>query len=85
VVVLGKERMDTPDWCSAAFAGLNTRRAPVVSAQMKLALAFLVWILMAVVLVVGCVMAVHGKFWLLGLGVTAFLVLMAKYGFLSHD
>jgi hypothetical protein len=52
---------------------------------MKLALAFLVWILMAVVLVVGCVMAVHGKFWLLGLGVTAFLVLMAKYGCLSHD
>ena len=52
---------------------------------MKLALAFLVWFVMAAVLATGCVMAVHGKFWLLGLGVTSFAVLMAKYGCLTHD
>ncbi len=52
---------------------------------MKLALAFFVWFLMAAVLATGCVMAVHGKFWLLGLGMTTFVVLMAKYGCLTHD
>jgi hypothetical protein len=52
---------------------------------MKLALAFFVWFLMAAVLATGCVMAVHGKFWLLGLGVASFVALMAKYGCLTHD
>lgn len=59
--------------------------APYYSARMKLALAFFVWFLMAAVLATGCVMAVHGKFWLLGLSVTGFVVLMAKYGCLTHD
>ena len=40
---------------------------------------------MAVVLVVGCVMAVHGKFWLLGIGVVGFIALVGKIGCLSHD
>lgn len=40
---------------------------------------------MAAVLATGCVMAVHGKFWLLGLSLTTFVVLMAKYGCLTHD
>jgi hypothetical protein len=52
---------------------------------MKLAFAFLVWILMAVVLVAGCVMAVQGKFWLLGLGLLGFVALVGKIGCLSHD
>lgn len=52
---------------------------------MKLAMAFLVWILMAAVLITGCVMAVHGKFWLLGLGTVGFIVLVGKIGCLSHD
>jgi hypothetical protein len=53
---------------------------------MKLCLAFLVWISMAAVLVRGLVMAVvDGKMWLLGLGVLAFVLLVAKIGCLSHD
>ena len=52
---------------------------------MKLALAVFVWFVMAAVLATGCVMAVHGKFWLLGLGLAGFIGLVAKYGCLSHD
>ena len=59
--------------------------APYYPARMKLALAFFVWFLMAAVLAAGCVMAVSGKFWLLGLGVVSFVVLVAKYGCLTHD
>lgn len=40
---------------------------------------------MAAVLVTGCVMAVHGKFWLLGLGLVGFVALVGKIGCLSHD
>ncbi len=59
--------------------------APYYPARMKLALAFFVWFLMAAVLATGCVMAVNGKFWLLGLGVASFVVLVAKFGCLTHD
>ena len=52
---------------------------------MKLALAFLVWILMGVVLTAGCVLAVKGSFWLLGLGVLGFVVMVGKIGCLSYD
>ena len=52
---------------------------------MKLFLAFVVWILMAFVLAKGVLNAVHGSFWLLILGVIAFVALVAKIGCLSHD
>jgi hypothetical protein len=52
---------------------------------MKLALAFLVWILMGAAIATGCVLAVQGKFWLLGLSLAGFFVLMGKIGCLSHD
>ena len=63
----------------------TARSTAYYPARMKLALAFFVWFLMAAVLAAGCVMAVSGKFWLLGLGVTSFVVLVAKYGCLTHD
>lgn len=36
------------------------------------------------VLVSGVVMAVHGNFWLLGLGFLAFIGGITKFGILSH-
>jgi hypothetical protein len=52
---------------------------------MKLFLAFVVWILMAVVLAKGVLNAVHGSYWLLIVGALAFIGLVAKIGCLSHD
>jgi len=52
---------------------------------MKLFLAFVVWIAMAAVLAKGMLMAVHGSFWLLTVGILAFIALVAKFGCLSHD
>ena len=52
---------------------------------MKLFLAFVVWISMGAVLAKGMLMAVHGSFWLLILGVLGFVALVAKIGCLSHD
>ncbi len=52
---------------------------------MKLFLAFVVWIAMGAVLAKGMLMAVHGSFWLLSVGLLAFIALVAKIGCLSHD
>lgn len=52
---------------------------------MKLFLAFVVWIGMGAVLVKGVLSAIHGSFWILGLGLLAFTVLVGKIGCLSHD
>jgi hypothetical protein len=52
---------------------------------MKLFFAFLVWILMGAVLVKGSLMAVQGSFWLLGLGLLGFIIMVGKIGCLSHD
>ncbi len=52
---------------------------------MKLFLAFAVWGGMAAVLAVGLVLAVAGKPLLLALGVLGFVLLVAKYGCLTHD
>ena len=52
---------------------------------MKLILAFFVWFAMAEVLVTGLLMAMKGSFWILGLGLLGFILLVAKIGCLSHD
>jgi hypothetical protein len=52
---------------------------------MKLTLAFAVWIGMGAILAKGLLMAIGGSFWLLGLGLLGFVLLVAKIGCLSHD
>jgi hypothetical protein len=52
---------------------------------MKLLLAFAVWLGMAAVLVYGILLAMKGNFWLLGIGVLAFIGMVAKIGCLSHE
>lgn len=52
---------------------------------MKLFLAFVIWIVMGAVLAKGLVMAVDGHMLLLTLGVLGFVVLIAKFGCLTHD
>ena len=89
--------MDMSQWCfiarerreagvaSQSCEGLNMLAQALVSAPMKLLLAFLVWIAMGGVLVKGLLMAVHGSMWLLAVGVLGFIVLVGKIGCLTHD
>jgi hypothetical protein len=51
---------------------------------MKLMLVIFVWLVIAAVLAAGIVMAAKGSFWLLALGVLAFVIAVAKIGCLSH-
>jgi len=51
---------------------------------MKLLFLMFVWLVMALLLVAGVVLAVHGSFWLLALGLVAFVLAVAKIGCLSH-
>ena len=69
----------------ARKSALNVKRESLLSAPMKLLLAFLVWIAMAAVLVKGLLMAVGGSYWLLTVGIIGFVVLVGKIGCLSHD
>lgn len=70
---------------SQSRESLNRRPEPLLSAPMKLLLAFLVWIAMGAVLVKGLLMAVNGSMWLLVVGLVGFIVLVGKIGCLSHD
>ena len=40
---------------------------------------------MGAILSKGLLMAIDGKFWLLGVGILGFVLLVAKIGCLSHD
>ena len=51
---------------------------------MKLLLVMFAWLVMALLLIGGVVMAVLGSFWLLALGVAGFVLAIAKIGCLSH-
>jgi hypothetical protein len=51
---------------------------------MKLLFLMFVWLVMALLLVAGVVLAVKGSFWLLALGLVAFVLAVAKIGCLSH-
>ncbi|MGA3181958.1 MAG: hypothetical protein ABSF38_16585 [Verrucomicrobiota bacterium] len=51
---------------------------------MKLLFVMLVWMVMALLLVGGVVLAVKGSLWLLAVGVVAFVLAVAKIGCLSH-
>jgi hypothetical protein len=51
---------------------------------MKLLFVMFVWLVMALLLVAGIVVAVKGSFWLMVLGLVAFVLAVAKIGCLSH-
>ncbi|MGA2540591.1 MAG: hypothetical protein ABSG78_03395 [Verrucomicrobiota bacterium] len=51
---------------------------------MKLLFLMFVWLVMALLLVAGVVLAVKGSFWLLALGLVGFVLAVAKIGCLSH-
>jgi hypothetical protein len=51
---------------------------------MKFALAILVYLLMAAILGGGILMLVHGRPWLLLIGIPAFLIAFGKIGCKSH-
>jgi hypothetical protein len=51
---------------------------------MSVFLALLTWVIMAAILTIGVVMAVHGSFWLLILGGLGFVAAVAKIGCLSQ-
>ncbi|MGD1083982.1 MAG: hypothetical protein ABSA47_04425 [Verrucomicrobiota bacterium] len=51
---------------------------------MKIFVVMFVWMLMALILVGGVVLAVNGSFWLLALALAGFVLAIAKIGCLSH-
>ena len=51
---------------------------------MKIISIILVWLIMGAILATGVVMAVHGTFWLLIVGLIAFVLGVVKYGIFSH-
>jgi hypothetical protein len=57
---------------------------PYAPPRMKILLVIFVWLLMALVLVGGIVLAVKGSLWLLVLGLIGFVLAVAKIGCLSH-
>jgi hypothetical protein len=50
----------------------------------KIFLVIFVWVLMALLLVAGIVLAVKGSLWLLVVGLVGFVLAVAKIGCLSH-
>jgi hypothetical protein len=50
----------------------------------KIFLVMFVWLLMALLLIGGVVLAVKGSFWLLAAGLAGFILAIAKIGCLSH-
>jgi hypothetical protein len=54
------------------------------SKGMSFFLAILIWLIMGAVLVLGVTLAVKGTFWLVILGMLAFVFAVAKIGCLSH-
>ncbi len=51
---------------------------------MNVFLVIILWLIIAAILVTGVVMAVNGAFWLLILGLLAFIGGIIKFGILSH-
>ena len=51
---------------------------------MKIFLILLVWFIMGAILITGVVMAVKGIFWMLIVGLIAFVAGVIKYGIFSH-
>ena len=51
---------------------------------MNIFLVILVWLIMAAILVTGVVLAVKGIFWLLIIGLTGFVLAIAKCRIFSH-
>lgn len=57
---------------------------PVQSVGMNFILALLAWVVMAVILTAGILLAIKGNLWLLGLGLAAFIVAVGKIGCATH-
>jgi hypothetical protein len=51
---------------------------------MNILLVMLVWLIMGAILATGVVLAVKGIFWLLIVGLIAFVLALVKYGIFSH-
>lgn len=51
---------------------------------MNVFLAILAWVIMGVVLTIGVVMATHGSFWLLIVGMLGFIAAVTKIGIFTH-
>jgi len=51
---------------------------------MNFFLAILIWLIMGAILVIGVALAVKGTFWLLIIGLLAFVFAIAKIACLSH-
>jgi len=51
---------------------------------MSFFVSLFVWFLMAAVLIVGVILAVKGSFWLLILGLLAFIAAITKIGIFGH-
>lgn len=51
---------------------------------MKILGIILVWLIMGAILATGVLMAVKGTFWLLIIGLIAFVLGVCKYGIFSH-
>ena len=52
---------------------------------MNFLLAFLVWLVMALVIGMGVVMAAKGSVWLLVISLLVFIVMVGKLGCATHD
>ena len=85
-----------PDWpgrvCSPGFLRADLAKiefliaggGPVQSCRMNFILALLAWVVMAVILTAGILLAIKGNLWLLGLGLAAFIVAVGKIGCATH-
>jgi hypothetical protein len=51
---------------------------------MNIFLVILVWLIMGGILATGVVLAVHGTFWLLIVGLIGFVLAVVRYGIFSH-
>jgi len=51
---------------------------------MNVFFVILLWLMIAAILVTGVVLAVKGTFWLLILGLLAFVAALTKFGIYSH-
>jgi hypothetical protein len=63
---------------------LDPRRGLTNIAPMSFFIGLFSWLVIAVLLVAGVVLATKGAFWLLGLGLVLFMAAFIKFGCLSH-
>ena len=65
-------------------SGLDPRLGLTNIPPMSFFIGLFSWIVIAILLVAGVVLATKGAFWLLGLGLVLFTAAFIKFGCLSH-